>query len=72
MSSAVAALHAETLLAALRMCCKLAVLQQLQIYAAKNSAEQLLSTNMTVVLQRYLKHEYRNKVLHDTAKRLQK
>ena len=63
---------AETLLAVLRMCCKLAVLQQLQIYAAKSSAEQLFGTNMTAVLQRHLKHEYHNKVLHDTAKRLQK
>ena len=57
---------AETLLAPLQN----GSLLQLRISADESSAEQLFGSDMTAVLQRYLKHE--SKALHDAAKGLQK
>ena len=72
---------AHTKRAALLQCCRNTsgstanmlqngLLLQLQISAAKSSAEQLFGSNTTAVLQRYLKHEYCTKALHDAAKGL--
>ena len=40
------------------------------LFTGSAATEQLFGSDMTAVLQRYLKHEYRTKALHDAAKGL--